>query len=117
MTGPSKAAQEGLPVTVLLPDTAADPIVMFDAHAALRLALVERDAAHLLDSGWETPGNYILLDLPSNEGTWGCYVGKAPAEVRSRLLAHQRTKDYWRRALLVQRDTRRTDSTPLRLPG
>ena len=36
---------EALPLTVLLPDTAAEPIIMFDSHAALRLALVERDAA------------------------------------------------------------------------
>jgi hypothetical protein len=96
---------EALPLTVLLPDTAGEPIIMFASHAALRLALVERDAASQVGEGWDKPGVYLLLDLPAEDGTWGCYVGKAPAGVRSRLLSHLRTKDHWRRALLVQRDT------------
>ena len=96
---------EALPLTTLLPDSAADPIVMFDAHAALRLALVERDAAHLIGTDWDQPGVYLLLDLPDSDGRWGCYVGKAPAGIRPRLLNHLRNKDHWRRALLIQRDT------------
>ncbi len=99
------AGQEALPITTLLPDTAAEPIVMYDAHAALCIGLVERDGASFIGEDWEHPGNYILLDLPDPDGRWGCYVGKAPGGVRSRLLSHLRTKDHWRRALLIQRDT------------
>lgn len=99
------ATQEALPITTLLPDSAAEAIILFDSHAALRFALVERDAAHLIGEGWDRPGNYILLDLPGPDGEWGCYIGKAPAGVRSRLMSHLRTKDHWRRALLIQRDT------------
>jgi hypothetical protein len=78
---------------------------MYDAHAALCIGLVERDGASFIGEGWERPGNYILLDLPDPDGRWGCYVGKAPGGVRSRLLSHLRSKDHWRRALLIQRDT------------
>lgn len=99
------ASQEALPITTLLPDTAAEPIVMYDAHAALRVGLVERDGASLIGEDWERPGNYILLDLPDPDGRWGCYVGKAPGGIRSRLMSHLKTKDHWRRALLIQRDT------------
>ena len=96
---------ESLPLTTLLPDHASEPIVMYDSHAALMLALVERDYAQRIGEEWNQPGNYILLDLPDVSGSWGCYVGKAPAGVRSRLLSHLRGKDHWRRALLIQRDT------------
>src|SRR4051812_32301511 len=64
----NETIQEALPVTTLLPETSAEPIVMFDAHAALRLALVERDSAHLIGMDWDQPGVYILLDLPDAEG-------------------------------------------------
>jgi hypothetical protein len=77
---------------------------MYDAHAALRVGLVERDGASGIGEDWERPGNYVLLDFPDSDGRWGCYVGKAPGGVRSRLLNHLRTKDHWRRALLIQRD-------------
>lgn len=97
--------QDALPVTALLPETAADPIVMFEAHAALRVAVVERDAAALIDTDWDAPGIYILLDHHAADGSWGCYPGKAPAGIRPRLLDHLRHKDHWKRALLIQRDT------------
>jgi hypothetical protein len=74
-------------------------LVMYDAHAALRIGLVERDGASFIGEDWEHPGNYILLDLLDPDGGWGCYVGKAPGGVRTRLLSHLRTKDHWRRAL------------------
>lgn len=88
------AGQEALPITTLLPDTAAEPIVMYDAHAALRVGLVERDGASGIGEDWERPGNYMLLDLSDSDGRWGCYVGKAPGGVRSRLLSYLRTKDH-----------------------
>lgn len=97
---------ESLPITTLLPETVADPIVMYDSHAALRFAVVERAHVQRLGAEWDEPGNYILLDPVAPDGKWGCYVGKAaPGGVRSRLLSHLRTKDHWRRALLLQRDT------------
>jgi hypothetical protein len=95
-----------LHVTTLLPETAADPVSLFDQHAALRFAIVERDhALRISAEEWDRPGVYILLDPPSEDGSWGCYVGKAPAGIRTRLRDHLRNKDHWRRAVLVQRDT------------
>lgn len=37
--------QDALQVTALLPETAVDSIVMFEAHPELRVAVIERDAA------------------------------------------------------------------------
>lgn len=97
---------ESLPITTLLPETVADPIVMYDSHAALRFAVVERAYVQRLGPEWDEPGNYVLLDPVAPDGKWGCYVGKAaPGGVRSRLMNHLKTKDHWRRALLIQRDT------------
>lgn len=97
---------DSLPITTLLPETAAEPVVMYDSHAALRFAIVERDAAMNLDADvWNQPGAYILLDLPAIDGSWGCYVGKAAVGVRTRLRDHLRNKENWRRALLIQKDT------------
>jgi hypothetical protein len=100
-------AHDSLPFTVLLPETAAEPILCLDDHAALRLAVVERSGAALIGGEWDRPGVYILLDPPDPKGQWGCYVGKAPAGIRTRLRHHLRHKEHWHRALLVQRDTTR----------
>lgn len=95
-----------LPLTTLLPETAADPVVIYDSSAALRFAVAERDFVSRLGDEWDEPGNYILLDPTDPDGTWGCYVGKAaPGGVKSRLAAHARSKDHWRRAVIIQRDT------------
>ena len=95
-----------LPITTLLPDSAAEPVVLFDQHAALRFAIVERDhALRISAEEWDRPGVYILLDPPAADGSWGCYVGKAPAGLRTRMRDHLRNKDHWRRAVLIQRDT------------
>lgn len=102
MTGP---IQEALPITVLLPEASSQPVMIYESSAALRIAIVERDAVQMLGAEWDQPGNYILLDLPAEDGSWGAYVGKAPGGIRTRLLSHLRTKDYWRRAVLVERDT------------
>lgn len=105
MNQPS-STDAALPITTLLPDTAADPIILFDQHAALRFAIVERDhAMRIAADEWDRPGVYVLLDLPASDGSWGCYVGKAPGGMRTRLREHVRLKDHWRRALLIQRDT------------
>lgn len=92
-----------LPFTVLLPDTRLQPIEIHDHSVALRMALVEKDAVALLDSEWDRPGVYVLLDGVSEDSTFGVYVGKAPSGIRSRLLQHER-KRQWVRALLIQRD-------------
>lgn len=95
-----------LPITTLLPESAAEPVVLFDQHAALRFAIVERDhALRISAEEWDRPGVYILLDPPAADGSWGCYVGKAPAGLRTRMRDHLRNKDHWRRAVLIQRDT------------
>lgn len=95
-----------LPITTLLPESAADPVILFDQHAALRVAIVERDHALRISADeWDRPGVYVLLDSPDADGSWGCYVGKAPAGIRTRLRDHVRNKDHWRRAVLIQRDT------------
>lgn len=95
-----------LPITTLLPESAIEPVVLFDQHAALRFAIVERDHALRINvEEWDRPGVYILLDPPAGDGSWGCDVGKAPAGLRTRMRDHLRNKDHWRRAVLIQRDT------------
>ena len=102
MTGPH---DDALPVTVLLPDTVSLPITLYDGGAALRMAIVERAGVQALTPDWDRPGVYVLLDRHESDGTWGAYVGKAPAGVRNRLLSHVAKKDHWHRALLISRDT------------
>ncbi len=102
---PSAAHDDAVPMTVLLPETAASPITLYDGGAALRMAIVERMGVPALSQlDWDRPGVYVLLDLPQSDGTWGCYAGQAAA-LRTRLVQHVAKKDYWRRALLIQRDT------------
>jgi hypothetical protein len=96
---------DALPITVLIPETGELPIEVYDQHAALRLAVVDRAGAHLLSDEWDVPGIYLLLDRHDPDGRWGVYVGKAPAGIRSRLGSHLRNKDHWYRAVLVRRDT------------
>lgn len=96
---------DSLPLTLLIPESAAAPIEVFDQHAALKMAVVDRPGAHLLDSDWEMPGMYLLLDRHDTDGRWGVYVGKAPAGIKARLGAHVRNKDHWYRTVLIRRDT------------
>ena len=96
---------DSLTVTVLVPENAASPIVVFDDNAALKAAIVERGAARHLTDEWDAAGLYILVDRCDSEGFWGVYVGKAPSGVKDRIRTHLRNKDTWCRALLVQRDT------------
>ncbi|WP_425458377.1 hypothetical protein [Aeromicrobium ginsengisoli] len=95
----------GVPFTVLVPQSVAEPITIYEPHAALIFAIVERDHALTLGPEWEGPGAYILLDPPATDGSYGCYVGKATTGVRVRLSEHLRSKPYWRRALAIRRDT------------
>lgn len=104
-TGAQNSASEALPLTVLVPETVADPVVIYESHAALRVTILERDGVNRLTPDYDAPGSYILLDLPEADGTWSCYVGKAPGGLRSRMMSHVRNKDHWRRAVLIQKDT------------
>ena len=95
-----------LPLTALVPETAGEPIVIFDRHAALRIAIVERAGVKNLASEWDSPGNYILLDHKNDSGDFGTYVGQAATGgVRSRLLQHVKSKEHWQRAIVIMRDT------------
>ncbi len=94
-----------LPVTALLAAEAAQPVVIFDGNAALRMAIVDRASVRGLGDSWDAPGVYRLLDPVDLDGAWRAYVGKAPAGIRERIRQHVRGKDHWHRALLVLRDT------------
>mgnify|MGYP000120468488 CR=1 FL=1 len=99
------AANDSLPFTVVIPEDHYDWIEIYDQHAALKMAVVERNGAILTNEEWDAPGVYILLDRPDADGRWGVYAGKAPAGIRARLRDHLRNKDHWYRALLIRRDT------------
>ena len=95
-----------LPLRVLVPESTAEPVVIYDQHAALRFAVVERTWVSRLGPEWDQPGNYVLLDAHDAEGVFGTYVGKAaPGGVRTRLMEHLNKKDHWIRAVVIQRDT------------
>ena len=93
-----------LPFTCLVPD-APGVIDIYDQTAALRMAVVEREAVPALGGAWDAPGAYVLLDRPASDGSWTAYVGKAPAGLRARMGSHLRNRDQWCRVLLLQRDT------------
>jgi hypothetical protein len=96
---------EATPFTTLIPQSPFDPIVIHNDGAALRLAVVERDAIALLDGTWERPGVYLLL-YAIDDGRFEIYVGKASTGgLRSRLLSHRNVKPGWTRAILITRDT------------
>ncbi|WP_324276375.1 hypothetical protein [Blastococcus brunescens] len=106
MTSASVAGSaDQLPLSVLLPEDAGAPALIYDTTAALAMAVVDRGAVAELTGDWDVPGVYVLLDRHDAEGTWGCYVGKAPGGVRTRLAQHLRSRDHWCRALLIRRDT------------
>lgn len=95
-----------LPLTVLIPEPGA-PIEVYDEHAALCMAVVDRALVRVLGEPWDSPGVYVLLDRHDSAGRWGVYVGQAPAGIKTRLGDHVRNKDHWYRALLIRRDTTR----------
>lgn len=107
MTSPQPSAHDDqLPLSVLLPEGPAAPALIYDTTAALVMAVVDRPAVAALKAGdWDVPGVYVLLDRHDPDGTWGCYVGKAPGGVRTRLGQHLKAKDHWHRAVLIRRDT------------
>jgi hypothetical protein len=76
VSGPTAPAagqphDDALPITVLLPEAATSPIIVFDGGAALRMAIVERGGVSALSQhDWDRPGVYVLLDLPAVNGSW-----------------------------------------------
>ncbi|SNS23533.1 hypothetical protein [Actinomadura mexicana] len=99
-------AVDSLATNVVIPGSAQEPIDVYIDHFALRMAIVERAGARTVGSDWDVAGVYALLDPTASDGTWGAYVGKAPAGIRSRLSTHLSQKDHWSRAVLVRRDTK-----------
>lgn len=99
------AQSDALPLTMLIPENVGAPIEVFDQHAALKMAVVDRSGAHLLGEEWEAPGMYLLSDRHDSDGAWGVYVGKAPSGIKARLGNHLKNKDHWYRAVLIRRDT------------
>jgi hypothetical protein len=55
-------SEDALPLTVLIPETALEPIEVYDQSAALRMAIVERAGVPALQKGWDGAGVYVLLD-------------------------------------------------------
>lgn len=97
---------DSLATNVVIPGSVQEPIEVYIDHVALRMDIVERTGARMIGSEWDVAGVYALLDPVAADGTWGAYIGKAPAGVRSRLSTHLSQKDHWSRAVLVRRDTR-----------
>lgn len=99
---------DALPLTVLVPESGRRPIVVYDSQAALRLAIVEREAVSFLDEAWDSAGVYLLLwptaDL--SDGRLPVYVGEAAQGLRKRIAQHVAGKEGWHRAVLVARDTK-----------
>jgi len=94
-----------LPIHVLVPTDPISPIDVYEQSAALQMAILDRASVKVLTADWDSPGVYILLDRHAEDGTWGAYVGKAPAGIRSRIKNHVTNKDHWYRAILIRRDT------------
>lgn len=93
-----------LPFTVLLADVPGQPIEIHDHSVGLHMVLVEKSSVYQLNRDWDVAGVYLLLDLVQEDGSFGAYVGKSPAGMRSRLQQHERGKS-WNRALLIRRAT------------
>lgn len=91
---PVSGTGDQLPLAVLLPEGASSPALIYDTTAALVMAVVDRSGVLGLEAHWDVPGVYVLLDRHDPDGTWGCYVGKAPGGVRNRLTQHLRGKEH-----------------------
>jgi hypothetical protein len=99
-------SDEDSPYTTLITQSPQDPIVIYNDQAALRMAVVDKEAISLLDADWERPGVYLLLYPIGPDGLFEIYVGKASTGgLRSRMLTHKNVKPGWIRALLISRDT------------
>lgn len=72
---------------------------------SLKIAVAERFQVKDLGREWADAGVYLLLERPSQDGTWSAYVGKSAARggVKGRLRLHLRDldKSSWYRAIAV----------------
>ena len=97
---------EMVPFIILVPESPqTSSIEIFSKHGALKMAVVERNGlGSLKEADWKQPGVYILLSRHDSNGNWSAYVGKATG-LKTRIPNHEKTKDWWYQALLIQRDT------------
>jgi hypothetical protein len=98
------ATVEALPITALILETAKSPIVIYESHAALRMAIAERHSISGLTDR-DPLGVYCLLYPVAADETLPIYVGQAPSGLRTRVLQHVGKKEDWIRAILIARDT------------
>jgi hypothetical protein len=98
------ATVEALPITAPIPETAKSPIVIYESHAALRIAIAERHSISGL-TDWDLSGVYCLLYPVAADGTFSICVGQAPSGLRTRVPQRMSKMEDWIRALLVARDT------------
>ena len=72
---------------------------------SLKIAVAERFQVIDLGNEWTDAGVYLLVDRPSQDGSWSAYVGKSAARggVKRRLRLHLRDleKSSWYRAVAV----------------
>lgn len=89
---------------VIVPEFGEKPIKIFDHHAEVNLAVVDRDQVHQLDEEWDASGVCLLLGRHAADATWNCHVGKGSAGLRERLENHLRKSDHWYRAVLIRHE-------------
>lgn len=95
------------PVTLYVPPTAAEPVEVKVAHTGLRMVLVTRDSARLLDDSWKVLGVYFLLGPADDDpDRYRAYVGEVGRrDLLIRLNEHLAQKRWWSRALLIASDS------------
>lgn len=82
------------------------PLEIVDTNSSLRAAFVERYGIEYLPESWkENCGFYILFSHLRDNNSFDAYVGKASNGFYRRLKEHHETKDYWRVAILLRRDS------------
>jgi hypothetical protein len=87
----------------LLSSSPDEPVDITIEGDSLRILLLEREAAKLLDSSWDAVGVYLLIGTASTyDAELSVYVGKAQG-LRARIKTGHTAKD-WTRCLLIQRE-------------
>ena len=66
---------DALPLTLPVPERAATPIEVLDQHAALKMGVVDRCAAHLLGNDWDALDAHLLLDRHEAIASCGVLAG------------------------------------------
>lgn len=82
------------------------PLEVTDDSSGVHAAIVERYAIENLPVHWRTScGFYILFSALAEDNRFDAYVGKASSGFHRRLASHNETKDYWRSAILISKDS------------